>query len=499
MYKRPLFLLTLLFSTLLIVGFLTPKGDQHPEISTTTLTDDNIAIAHQPLHQGNQHPSVQEATSNSHSIEQHSIEQILPNPSLESLASRPPSLDTPPTPASPSKLTDAESSWLKKTSTLPSRITWVTLKNGDSMARIFQKEGLKPATLHAIMSLGEKTRFLSNLHPGQSVEFAFTKEAQLLGLSVQLDALNTVWISRPPSETAFNVITETRTFEKRTASAQGTIKNSLFLTGQKVGLSEKTIMELANIFGWDIDFALDIRENDTFSILYEENMLDGEKHSDGAILAAEFTNAGRRHTAVRFEANGHADYYTKEGYSLRKAFLRSPVDFARISSHFNLRRRHPILHTIRAHKGVDYAAARGTPIKATGDGKVIHAARKGGYGRTVILQHGQKYTTLYAHLHTYARGIKKGAKVKQGQTIGYVGSSGLATGPHLHYEFRTNGVHVNPLTVKVPKSEPVEKPYRSTFHEHAEQLLAKLPKNDELTRYASTTLNSEKNTNPTVR
>jgi murein DD-endopeptidase MepM/ murein hydrolase activator NlpD len=170
---------------------------------------------------------------------------------------------------------------------------------------------------------------------------------------------------------------------------------------------------------------------------------------------------------------------------LRKAFLRSPVDFARISSHFNLKRRHPILHTIRAHKGVDYAARTGTPIKATGDGKVIHAGRKGGYGRTVILQHGQKYTTLYAHLHRYAKGIKAGKRVEQGQIIGYVGSSGLATGPHLHYEFRTNGVHVNPLTVKIKQSDPIDQRFKADFHTHAQTMLAQLAPTDDGTRYAS--------------
>ena len=190
------------------------------------------------------------------------------------------------------------------------------------------------------------------------------------------------------------------------------------------------IMELANIFGWDIDFILDIRNGDTFNLVYEELYLNGEKLSTGKIVAATFNNQGRELKAVLYKDKaGNNNYFTPDGHSMRKAFLRSPIDFARISSHFNLRRKHPVLHTIRAHKGTDYAAARGTPIKATGDGKVVHSARKGGYGKTVIIQHGQKFSTLYAHMTKYAKGVRRGAKVKQGQIIGYVGSCLLYTSP----------------------------------------------------------------------
>jgi murein DD-endopeptidase MepM/ murein hydrolase activator NlpD len=234
-------------------------------------------------------------------------------------------------------------------------------------------------------------------------------------------------------------------------------------------------MELANIFGWDIDFALDLRKNDQFSILYEKQFVDGEEIAAGNILAAEFSNRGKTFRAVRFvDPKGHANYFTPDGNSMRKTFLRTPVDFARISSRFNLKRKHPVLNQIRAHKGVDYAASTGTPIKATGDGKIIFRGWKGGYGRVVIVQHGQRYTTLYAHLSKFNHKRKKGGYVKQGQIIAYVGKSGLATGPHLHYEFRVNGVHRNPLTVPLPHAKPITKQYLAEFSKQTQPLISQL-------------------------
>jgi murein DD-endopeptidase MepM/ murein hydrolase activator NlpD len=234
-------------------------------------------------------------------------------------------------------------------------------------------------------------------------------------------------------------------------------------------------MELAGIFGWDIDFALDIRKGDQFTVLYEELYLDGERIGNGDILAAEFINQGRRYQAVRYtDAGGKTDFYSLDGKSMRKAFLRTPVEFSRISSGFSLGRKHPILNKIRAHKGVDYAAATGTPIKATSNGKIVHRGKKGGYGNTIIIQHGTKYSTLYAHMSKFRGGLKTGSHVKQGQVIGYIGSSGLATGPHLHYEFRVDGVHRDPLKVKLPGSEPLDSKYLADFSRKAESLLAQL-------------------------
>ncbi len=235
-------------------------------------------------------------------------------------------------------------------------------------------------------------------------------------------------------------------------------------------------MELANVFGWDIDFALDIRKGDSFTVLYEELFRNGEKIQDGDILAAEFINDGKAYRAVRYTnpQTNVSEYFTPDGKSMRKAFLRTPVNFARISSRFSVNRYHPVLHKVRSHKGVDYAAKSGTPIYAAGDGKVIFKGKKGGYGKVMIVQHGSKYTTLYAHLKTYNRKLRVGSKVKQGQTIAYVGKTGLATGPHLHYEFRVNGTHRNPLTVKLPESKPVPKRYMADFELTTTPMFAQL-------------------------
>ena len=251
--------------------------------------------------------------------------------------------------------------------------------------------------------------------------------------------------------------------------------SSLFLAGQRAGLSDKLIMEMVSLFGWDIDFALDIRKGDEFKLIYQEQYKDDQKVGDGPIVAAVFTNRNEAFRAVRYTTpDGDTNYYNENGASMRKAFLRTPLKFSRISSRFNLRRKHPVLNRIRAHKGVDYAAPTGTPIKATGDGTVTLAGRKGGYGRTVILKHGGTRSTLYAHMSSISKNIRRGKRVKQGQIIGYVGKSGLATGPHLHYEFRVNGVHRNPLTVKFPNASGVPKKYLADFKQQTAVHLAQL-------------------------
>jgi murein DD-endopeptidase MepM/ murein hydrolase activator NlpD len=234
-------------------------------------------------------------------------------------------------------------------------------------------------------------------------------------------------------------------------------------------------MNLAGIFAWDIDFVLDIRTGDTFSIIVEELWRDGKRVAEGDILAAEFVNQGEQFRAIMYRSpDGTVSYFSPEGKNMRKAFLRAPLSFSRISSNFNPNRRHPVLNTIRAHKGVDYAAPSGTPIKAAGDGKVIFRGVKGGYGNTIILQHGGNITTLYAHMQRFNRAARNGMRVRQGTIIGYVGQSGLATGPHLHYEYRKNGVHMNPRTVKLPDAAPIDPALRADFDKVAAPLLAKL-------------------------
>ena len=277
-----------------------------------------------------------------------------------------------------------------------------------------------------------------------------------------LDLTSALQIEREQDGFAATIIE--RPIEKRKRIAHGTIQSSLFLAGAEAGLSDKVIMNIAGIFAWDVDFVLDIREGDSFVVQFEEIWQDGEYVTDGEIIAAEFNNNGRTIQAIRFiDDDERSDYFTPEGDSVRKAFIRAPVDFTRISSNFNPNRRHPILNTIRAHRGVDYAAPRGTPIQASGDGKVIFRGVKSGYGNVVILQHGGNITTLYAHMSKFAAKARVGQRVRQGQTIGYVGATGLATANHLHYEYRINGVHRNPRTVALPKASPIDSKVQGTL------------------------------------
>lgn len=348
----------------------------------------------------------------------------------------------------------------------------VTVKTGDSLALIFSRLGLSPRSLYNIMSLGKEVSRLKKLRPGQVLGFTIDTE-ELVKLEYEINLTNTLLITKQDDQFQAELIEEK--LEPRIKHAKAVINDSLFLSGKRAGLSDNLIMQLVAIYGWDIDFALDIREGDAFTLIYEEQYKDDIKVADGPIIAAEFINRNTPLRAVRYtHGDGRVDYYAENGDAMRKAFLRTPVELARISSRFNLRRKHPILNKIRAHKGVDYAAATGTPIKATGDGTVALAGRKGGYGKTVVLKHGGKYSTLYAHLYKYARGIRTGKRVKQGQIIGYVGKSGLATGPHLHYEFRVNGVHRNPLTVKLPKAESINKKTLPAFLQTISPMLAEL-------------------------
>ncbi len=348
----------------------------------------------------------------------------------------------------------------------------VTIMPGDNLSLIFERLNLTPQQLHAVIDADNEEHYLNQLRPGQTLQFQIIDDT-LRALQYRISATKTLNINRD-ADSFVSQLNE-RPLEIRLNHASGEISSSLFQAGREAGLSDNLIMELVNIFGWDVDFALDIRSGDSFHLMFEEQYLDGEKLRDGRILAAEFINRSEIFRAVLFtDPNGNSQYYSADGKSMRKAFLRSPVDFRRISSTFKRERYHPVLGKKRPHRGVDYAAATGTPIKASGDGRVIFRGKKGGYGRTVILQHGGRYTTLYAHMSRYRRGITNGTRVKQGQTIGYVGKSGLATGPHLHYEFRVNGVHRNPLTVKFPDAAPISAKYRNAFELRAKQLLAQL-------------------------
>ncbi len=348
-----------------------------------------------------------------------------------------------------------------------------TVISGDTLSALFQRAGLNDRNMMELLDGHPEGKRLVKLYPGHSLAFSIDDDNTLQQLTYTFDKLNSYRFVR--NGTSFEFYEDQRKPDVKLAFRSASIEHSLFAAGKSANLDDKLVMELANIFGWDIDFALDIREGDSFKVLYEETFLDGEKISNGNILAAEFTNKSDTYRAVRYvNSSGTAQYYTPTGDTMRKEFLRTPIDFARISSHFNLRRKHPVLNKIRAHKGTDYAANHGTPIKSTGDGKVIFAGKKGGYGNVVIVQHGQTYKTLYAHISKFRKGIRKGARVKQGQVIAYVGSTGLATGPHLHYEFYVNGAVRNPVRVALPKAQSVPKEEMARFLKQTQSLMAEL-------------------------
>jgi murein DD-endopeptidase MepM/ murein hydrolase activator NlpD len=365
---------------------------------------------------------------------------------------------------------------------------WQTIKvkYGDNLSAIFARLDISPQLLHTILSLGDEADSLKHIHPGQLIKLKLAEQSQLLELMYDMDPTRSLRIWQEGVNGFKSALIE-RPIEHRINHATGVINSSLFESGQQAGLSDKLTMELAGIFGWDIDFALDIREGDRFSVIYDDQYVGGKWLRHGDILAAEFINNGTAYRAVRYtDPNGQSDYYSPDGKSMRKAFLRTPVEFSRISSYFSTARFHPILNRIRAHKGVDYAAPIGTPVKATGDGKVVFVGRRGGYGNAIELQHGARYSTLYGHLSRFARGLHAGNRIHQGQVIGYVGMTGLATGPHLHYEFRIDGVHRNPLKVQFPDAAPIAAKYEQDFAGTSRRLQAQL---DEIDGTSSMALN----------
>lgn len=359
---------------------------------------------------------------------------------------------------------------------LPVTSDWqkIRVAPGDSLSIIFDRMKISPAVLYSIMTAGEESKALKFLLPGQELRFRI-RDGKLQTLEYDQDMLTTLQVNLE-NDTYTGKLIRTE-LDVKVLEASAEIDSSLFIAGQKAGLSDNLIMQLVAIYGWDIDFALDIRKGDNFRIIYEQQYKNNKKVGEGPILAAEFINQGKTFRTVRYVFDdGRREYFSETGSGMRKAFLRTPLNFTRISSGFSLNRKHPVLNTIRAHRGVDYAAPTGTPVKAAGDGTIQSIGNNGGYGRTVVIRHGSEYTTLYAHLSKYASGLKKGTRVSQGQTIGYVGKSGLATGPHLHYEFRVRDVHRNPLTVTLPKSEPIPAQYMDDFKRKSSPLLTQLDK-----------------------
>jgi murein DD-endopeptidase MepM/ murein hydrolase activator NlpD len=350
--------------------------------------------------------------------------------------------------------------------------TELRVARGDTLDSLFRSAGLSIVDLARILDLPDARRNLRLLRPGDVMAVTHVGD-HILAIRREVDLA-----------TAFEIVEEADGYradlvrlpvEHRQVVAGATITRSLFEAAADARVSDRIVMKLANVFTWDVDFVRDISEGDSFAVVYEEIWRDGQKLGEGEVLAAEFINRGRRFTAVRFDdGSGRPGYYSVEGRPMRKAFVRAPVAFTRISSGFNPRRRHPILNTIRAHQGVDYAAPAGTPVIAAGDAKVIFRGWKGGYGNTVILQHANNVTTLYAHLARFGKSARYGARVRQGEVIGYVGATGLATAAHLHYEYRKNGVHLNPRTVTLPDAEPLAGARLTAFRSEADGLLGRL-------------------------
>lgn len=357
----------------------------------------------------------------------------------------------------------------------PTASPWTTIvvRKGQTLTDIFTAEGLDIGTAVSIVQLGGDAGQLKRLRTGDKLSLRKTSDDQLDELNYEFDETHTLQVRR--TDTGFETLTIAAEIERRPAHLAGVINSSLFAAAQKAGLSNRLVMEMADIFGYDIDFALDLRNGDRFSVVYDQLYKNGERLRDGDIVAAEFVNQGRVYRAMRYvDSDGNATYYAPDGSSLRKAFIRTPVVFTRISSGFSMGRKHPILNVIRAHKGVDYAAAAGTPVRATGDGKVEFVGNKSGYGKVIILKHGKQYETLYGHLSGFRSGLRSGASIRQGQVIGYVGKTGLATAPHLHYEFRINGVHKNPITVALPRANPLSASAVARWHDENAAAIAQL-------------------------
>jgi len=351
-----------------------------------------------------------------------------------------------------------------------SQFSWQTVKvrSGDSLARIFKRLGFSAQDTYAVSTAkGKHSKLLKKMNVGDTLRIATNNQNKITALEYPLSKTETLFINLIGD--GYQSHKESKTVEIREAFAHGTITSNFWNAGSAAGLSDGQIISLANVFGWDIDFALDIRTDDSFQVIYEQRYVEGEYIGTGKILAAEFVNQGDIFQAIRFSDD---EFYSAEGNSMRKAFLRAPVNFKYISSNFKPKRFHPIQKRWKAHRGTDYRANTGTPVVAAGNGKVTHATYNKYNGNYVFIQHGNGIVTKY--LHFSKRAVKKGQRVKQGQVIGYVGSTGMSQAPHLHYEFLLNGVHRNPRTVKLPDAKPIAKKYKAAFSDLAEQRLKEL-------------------------
>ena len=346
------------------------------------------------------------------------------------------------------------------------------IKRNDTLYTILDDFKVKKEDIISLVN-SKNSNLLAKIEVGDKIRVIIDKSGELKNLTY-IDDIRT-GVKAVRNTGVFSIENYESTIEKVKIFKHVVIEDSMYMSGLKQDIPDSVLMDLAYINGWDIDFTHDIRPGDTYSLIYEEILIDGEKVIDGDILISEFMNQNKQYIAVRHDLNEQtSEYFNLEGENVKKAFLRSPVKLSYISSKYNLKRRHPVLHTIRAHKGVDYAANKGSPVRATGDGTISFAQYNGGCGNEIKIKHSEDYETRYCHLDRFNARAKVGRKVKQGQTIGYVGSTGLATGPHLHYEFHVNGRHTDPLKVKFPNASPIQTSQLKSYKEKSENLINEL-------------------------
>ena len=331
--------------------------------------------------------------------------------------------------------------------------------DGENISIIFEKFKVPLNTAYKIFRLDKKGQ-LTNIKPGDEMVFNYLGD-DLISIKINKTNTSSLLIKIDENISISEIVENIEYFK---SYKKGTIENSFYETAQNSGIPDSIIMDLAYIYGWDIDFVFDIRDNDEFFVIYETGFSNGERIDTGDIIAAKFVNKGKVYFANRFVQDSKKQYFDNDGNNMQKAFLRAPLEFSYISSHFNPNRMHPILHTIRAHNGVDYAAKRGSPVRSTGDGTILFIGRKSGCGNEILIKHSNDYSTRYCHLEGFAKNLNNGKKVKQGQTIGYVGSTGLATGPHLHYEFKIGEKHTDPVKVNLPSAEGIKQNYKESFN-----------------------------------
>ena len=331
--------------------------------------------------------------------------------------------------------------------------------DGENLSIIFEEFKVPLNTAYRIFRL-DKNNLLSKIKPGDEMKFTYLGE-DITGIEIIKDSINSILIEITDKISIKKISKDVELIQ---SFKSGVIKTSFYEAALEAKIPDSIIMDFAYIFGWDIDFIFDIREGDSFNVIYETPYSEGEKVKNGDIILAKFVNRGETYSANRFFLNENdKEFFDDNGNNLQKAFLRAPLDFAYISSHFNPNRMHPVLHTIRAHNGVDYAAKTGSPVRTTGNGTVHYAGRRNGCGNEIVIKHSNDYSTRYCHLNKFKSGIKKGTKVIQGETIGFVGSTGLATGPHLHYEFKIGNKHVDPVKLQLPSAEPISQNLRPDF------------------------------------